>query len=129
MANTQPDQDPQIEQIIKDIGSESGGDGEREALKARLDAIHTAKVSVALNNLADAIFGAQRIIGERITELNVHIDETRKGLVESSKAASEHSHALVNWTKKSVWTTLASTVIAAGLLGVAVIKHESRNSP
>ena len=119
MADTQPDQDPQIEPIIKDIGSWSGGDGEREALKARLDEIHIAKVSGALKTLADAILGAQRIIGERITELNIRIDETRKELNATSEAASEHSRALVNWTKKSVWTTVASTVITAGLLCVA----------
>ena len=119
MANTQPDQDPKVEQLIREIREGAGGGHQREANKASLEVIHIAKVSGALKELTDAIFSAQRIIGERITELNVQIDETRKGLHESSKAASEHSHALVNWTKKSVRITFAYVVLTAGLLGVA----------
>lgn len=119
MSNTQPDQDPRIDHLIREIRGGSGGDREREANKACLDEIHITKVSGVLIGLAEAIFDAQQKIGERITELNGQIDDTRKGLVESSKAASEHSRALVRWTKTSVWTTVAYVVLTAGLLYVA----------
>jgi hypothetical protein len=96
MAETQPDQDPRIDQLISTLRGESGADPTHEANKASLELILPQKVSSALTELTAAIFSAQQTIGTRITEMNGQIEQTQNALSENSKTATAHSSALVS---------------------------------
>ena len=116
MSEQHPEPDDEINELIRQINTGGGGGLGREASKARLEALHVAKLSEQLRNLSDSILGVQKVIGQRLEDLGIRIDEGRKELEQTSKSSTLQSESLILWTKRSVWALVVYVILTGGLL-------------
>jgi hypothetical protein len=103
MSESHSNPEAEINELIHQLNTGGGGGLGREAAKARLEALHVAKLSQQFHNLSDSISGIQNVIGKRLEDLSTRIDDGRKELEQASKASTLQSEALILWTRRSVW--------------------------
>lgn len=81
----------------------------------------TLEIGDALKQLSADIQHAQKILGTRLSELNDQLQRTQSEMSTASEAASNHTAALVRWTKVMAFATAFYAILTGGLLFVALL--------
>ena len=111
MANTPPDD---LDQLIGTLGDPTYP-GNPDQIKAKINAILSNKFVLALESLEGAIFQFQKVIGQRLQDLNQELVNNRAELQRSSEAANKHAKALV-------FTTIGLVVATVFMAGVGFLQ-------
>jgi len=115
------DSSTEKETLVRKIADPGGGGTHgREAAKAQLEALLAGEVNQRLDQVSADIHQAQKILANRLTELNAELKAGREAMDRSSTEAAHLTKALVRWTRVSVLAMIVYTLLTAILAGVSL---------